>query len=108
MNTHQPHRPRDDDFAAAYTALVDDLTTVLDLAAGADDATHPATYDALTADLATALRLDAGLTDIIGDHTAPAPQVIGPVPTTTGTPTTRRLTNHLESLTDVERLVLQR
>ena len=68
-----PARPVDseasgvDDLAVAYAATVTDLVeNVLDLDAGAEDATRPEAYSEVVADLTEVLDLDAGLDAIIG------------------------------------------
>lgn len=107
MSTHQPHGPRDDRFSRAYTALVADLATVLDLTVGADEATHPGIYATLTTDLATALQLDAGLDAIIGSPPTPAPAAGDSTSATNSTHQGRPVADLLGSLTDPERLCLR-
>jgi hypothetical protein len=109
MSTEHPNpanHPVEDGIAAAYTALVADLATTLDLTAGAADATHPATYTALTTDLSTTLDINAGLTAIVGTSTTPtAPSPTSPLHT--ASTAAGRLSHQLRSLTSPERLSLR-
>jgi hypothetical protein len=77
MNTNQNiHNPDGSDdldtlLVAAYTHLVNDLSSTLDLGTGVTQATNPVTYSAFTDDLAQHLDLNTGLAAIVTGESLP-------------------------------------